>query len=173
MFNIAKKDLVQEAFGSLVNQINGVANLVSTLANQEREDIKNLTLNFIELKNKIDAPNEDVKKLFGEIERLDKQFEEMRGIVVSMNKVILEMQRNKQIEVETIETPVEILPKVKEEVKIKKPNLVTRETNDTGFCTNCQKLVIMQEKEILTEDDGTKMVIGTCIDCGMKLFKLQ
>lgn len=175
MLGLANEELVKEAFNSLGAQI-------LTLANMEKEDMKNLTQNFIELKNKVDTKNPEIALMFSEIEKLRKEFDNFKTAVSYLDRELRELNKKKSFQEEIdseIITPTE-MPKMENATqiileKIQRGDMSTEGVPErlVGYCISCEKEMVIKNPEIRQALEGGKMTTGPCIKCGRTLFKIH
>lgn len=154
MFNIAKEDLIKESLNNLNQQI-------LNLANQEKEDVRSLTLNFIDLKNKVDTSSSERNKIMTDIEIFNNKFNQIKEILSTMNNVLIKIQEDKVVQEEIKKEVIQPLP-----VKEVAPEVM-------AYCIDCKKASPLKDMELSQTEAGDKMAIGSCVYCGRKLFKIQ
>lgn len=175
MLGLANEKLVKDALENLGIQI-------LTLANLEKEDMKNITQNFIELKRNIDSNNQQVVELIKTNQLLQEQFQNLNAAINYLDDEIRNIAKEKSFKEETrseILTPTE-MPKIEKATEIIMKKMKTGDTSIegvpgrmVGYCITCGKDMIIKSPEIKGAMEGGKMTTGPCIKCGRILFKMH
>lgn len=177
MLNFANEKLVQEGFINLGAQ-------VKNLAEVETEDMRNITLNFLALKEQLDNEIKERKAQAAELSTVHvmknqalsiievmKEFEEFKlNMIEALKETKEERERKRISEVQCISGP-----EVKKEIVIKEettkePEIKEPQEQYEVHCIKCEKKQKINNPQ-LTTLQGRKTIEGTCV-CGGKLFKL-
>ena len=161
MFNLANEKNTQEAMQEIYNEIQEVKKVFT-------EDIRNLTINFLALKEKL----EEIKEVNKEHIKTNDSLEEAKNRAVELINLFRKFESFKS----------EIVNSLKEErVEVNNNPVVqvaTTLTEDkTGkalyaHCITCNDQRIMENTQEMI-NEGSKMIVGSCNVCGRKLFKLE
>lgn len=174
MLNLANEKLVEEGFKNLAMQIQQLVMI-------EREDIKNLTYNFIALKEQLDAEiklrkvqetelfNLKEKKVQAqELFSMMKEFDNFKSSIIETFKGTSN-QEIKETKKTTIEESNEEIKKVPFELH---PKIEEIKEKYFGHCLTCNKEQEMVNYEIVPSAENKRMARGDCSFCGRKLFKI-
>lgn len=160
MFNLANENIVKEGFNNIAIEMQG-------LVNQEMEDMKNITNNFLELKNKVNLDYSEIKELESQLKFLKIQLEDFK---MNMHEILIDLRQQK-----SIEPPKQKIQEtlIIESIKPLKQEVDYGDERNWGNCINCGKKQKILNPTFLEGGEGTKRTEGSCCVCGNKLFRIH
>lgn len=174
MFNLANEKLTEEGFKMIALQI-------QQLARNERDDMKNLTLNFIALKEQLENEIKERKAQAVELTSLKEMKNQALGLIGIMKEFeefklnIIESLNMKKEEKKIIPPVAPVVQMAAVQIPAKeemKPEIKEIEPEYEVNCLDCGVKRKIEDPEGMPAAEGGKMIKGKCGVCGRRLFKL-